>query len=301
MASRLTLISCPYGEAGQHLGAEEGPKALLEAGIGKSLSALGYHVSTFLIPVPKEDAASWAHGLHNLPNLLKTLKSLKDITFQALQEGSLPCILGGDHSVSMGSISGIMEHCRKEHKTLVVLWFDAHADCNTPQTSLTGNIHGMPVAHLCGWGDPSLLRAIGEENFLSPDQIYYFGLRSIDSEEEKTLKEHPFHVYEMEKLKKEGLPSIMNKVIEDLKKQPNIHIHISFDIDVLDASIVPGTGTPVEDGLTLSEIRQAFMELHESRLVHSAEIMELNPKLDPSGQTTKDIAALVPVLFGQTI
>lgn len=300
MASRLTLISCPYGEAGHYLGAEEGPKALLDAGIDKSLSTLGYDVSTYLIPISKA-TSYWSHGLHNLSPLLEVIKSLKKAISSTLQEGSLPCILGGDHSLSMGSISGIMEHCRQNCKKLVVLWFDAHADCNTPQTSLTGNIHGMPVAHLCGWGDPSLLRAIGEENFLSPDQIYYFGLRSIDSEEEKTLKEHPFHVYEMEKLKKEGLPSLINKVIEDLKKQSNIHVHISFDIDVLDASIVPGTGSPVESGLTLHKTKQAFIELHTSGLVHSAEIMELNPKLDPSGQTTKDIAALVSALFGQTI
>lgn len=298
---QLAIISCPYGQGGQYLGAEEGPRALYEGGLIQLLEVLDFKISSHFISHSSPKAASWKSGFHNLSSLLPVIKTLKKITLELLEEKKIPCILGGDHSLSMGSISGIAEYCYTHHKKLFVLWFDAHADSNTPQTSPTGNLHGMPVAHLCGWGDPLILEAINKEHFLTPDQFYFFGLRSIDAEEENTLKDNPFHVYTMKDIHKRGLPVLLNETLSTLKQYPNAHVHVSFDIDVLDASLTPGTGTPEKEGLTLEEVRQAFSILYASRLVHSLDIMELNPLLDPSHQTTQRILSLIPSLFGETL
>lgn len=218
----------------------------------------------------------------------------------SLNAGELPITLGGDHSVAMGSVSAAARHAAASGRRLVLLWLDAHADFNTPGTTPSGNLHGMPVAFLTG--DPILRTLIGERRFppLSPSDVHLFGLRSIDRDERAALAAAGVACADMRLIDEHGVSALMRRVLAPLDPATT-HLHVSLDLDLIDPSLAPGVGTPVAGGLTWREAHLIMELIHESGLMRSLDVVELNPFLDERGRTAHLAVDLVESLFGKTV
>lgn len=297
MQKPIRLLGTPCGAGGRILGAEDGPKALREGGLPQLLENLGYKVENIPDTLLTKNFSFEEAGFHNLPEIVEWTKATKSVILETLQEGCFPILMGGDHSVAMGSIAAVSEFCNVSNKKLVVLWLDAHGDFNTPQISPTGNIHGMPLAALCGFGDERLIEAIGPHNLLNPLDIYEVGLRALDPEEKKFLHAKNVHTFGMESFSKTGIEILIKEILSPYWNKEDIHLHVSFDIDFLDASLVPGTGTPEINGPTLKDAQLCFEMIADSGILGSLDIVELNPRLDPSHITTQRVIDLIPFLF----
>ena len=219
-------------------------------------------------------------------------------TLSALQAGRLPLLMGGDHCLAIGSISAVARHCSARGRRLKVLWFDAHADANTPASSPSGNLHGMPVACLLGHGPAQLTRLAGSAPALQAGQITLVGVRSVDATEKSFVNTLGIEVYDMRSIDELGMRAVMQAALADVDE--NTHLHLSFDMDGLDPTIAPGVGTPVRGGPTYRET-QLFMEmLADSGALGSVDIMELNPALDLRNQTAELAVDLLESLFGKS-
>jgi len=215
-------------------------------------------------------------------------RRLAEATYQALVDGKTPIVLGGDHSIAIGTIGGIARYLQSQKRDLFVLWVDAHADFNTPETTPSGNIHGMPVAVLTGDGDPTLLAVMKGILPLKKKNIYMLGLRDVDPGEEERLQESDIVEWRMPIVRKEGVAALTKHLIDRVKAADG-HLHISFDVDGLDAKLVPAVGTPVDNGLTVEEVDTCFRMIRESGVDFSCEIVEYNPTL-AGAQQTADVA-----------
>ena len=214
--------------------------------------------------------------------------------------GRSPIFLGGDHTLSMGSVNGMARHWREAGRELFVLWLDAHADYNTPATTQSGNMHGMSAAFLCG--EPGLDGLLGEEPRASikPDQLELFGIRSIDRLEKDLLRDRRISVADMRQIDEFGVGVLIRRVIEKVRARDGV-LHVSFDVDFLDPGLAPGVGTTVPGGATYREAHLVMEMLHDCGLVQSVDIVELNPFLDERGRTARTAVELIGSLFGQQI
>jgi arginase len=228
------------------------------------------------------------------------IRTLSARAYELARSGALPIFLGGDHSLSMGSVNGLARHWLEQGRELFVVWLDAHADYNTPATTLSGNMHGMSAAFLCG--EPGLDGLLGDEPRASidPDQLELFGVRSIDKLEKDLLRNRRVGVADMRQIDEFGVSVLMRRVIDKVKARNGV-LHVSFDVDFLDPSLAPGVGTTVPGGATYREAHLVMEMLHDSGLVRSADIVELNPFLDERGRTARTAVELIASLFGQQI
>ncbi len=287
-----------------------GPSALRLARIADGLRRIGYDVKDrgdveIAIPESKELGNPSARYLEVVS---EACRQLAQEVKETLDSGSTPLVLGGDHSLAIGTISGV-SHYLLESKgldpgsappRLGVLWFDAHADINTPETSPSGNIHGMPVACVLGHG-PDELRTIGFDGpKIAPDLIVQIGLRDIDRGEKAALKEHGIHAFTMADIDRRGMAEIVEEALKLVLEEADL-LHVSFDIDVVDPMIAPGTGTPVRGGITYREAHLALELVAASRRLSSFELVEVNPILDHRNQTAELAVDLVYSAFGKTI
>jgi arginase len=227
-------------------------------------------------------------------------RALSARAYELARSGAIPIFLGGDHTLSMGSVNGIARHWREMGRELFVVWLDAHADYNTPATTLSGNMHGMSAAFLCG--EPGLDGLLGEQPRASidPDQLELFGIRSIDKPEKDLLRSRRVNVADMRQIDEFGVGVLIRRVIDKVKARDGV-LHVSFDVDFLDPSLAPGVGTTVPGGATYREAHLVMELLHDSGLVRSADIVELNPFLDERGRTARTAVELIGSLFGQQI
>ena len=305
----LGLIGVPSDAGAGERGACLGPEALRIAGLADALSALGYIVTDHGdLPGPKsvESAAALlslpvpADGNRNFAAVSAWCRLLSDKTFKVAQSGQLPLVLGGDHSIAMGSVNGIARHCREIGRELFVLWLDAHSDFNTPASSPSGNMHGMPVAAFCG--EPSLAGVLGPERSASvkPDQITLFGIRSVDRQERAAVSRRGVNVVDMRTIDERGIVAALKPVIDEVRAADG-HLHVSLDVDFLDPSLAPGVGTTVPGGATYREAHFCMELLHEAGIVGSMDIVELNPFLDVRGASATVLVDLAASLFGKTI
>ena len=207
---------------------------------------------------------------------------------------------GGDHSLSLGSVDGAMRHCARTGRRLFVLWLDAHADFNTPETSPTGNVHGMPLAALCGEPGFADLFAAPAPAPLDPAQVHLFGLRSIDGGERALVHARRVGVTDMRAIDEFGVVAPLRRVLARVAEQ-EAHLHVSLDVDFLDPSIAPGVGTTVPGGATFREAHLIMEMLHDCGLVRSLDVVELNPFLDERGRSARVLVELVASLFGRRI
>jgi arginase len=300
---RIALLGVPIEIGASQAGTLMGPAALRTAGIARLLEQMGVLVEDhgdLAIPTVVADGQAPANA--KFYDEVKTwIRSLSERSFWLARSGAIPIFMGGDHSLSMGSVNGVARYWQEEKgRPLFVLWLDAHADYNTPQTTETGNMHGMSAAFLCG--EPGLDRLLGKEPraSITPDRLDLFGIRSIDPLEKKLVFERRVAIADMRALDEFGVGVLIRKVIERVRAQNGV-LHLSFDVDFLDPAVAPGVGTTVPGGATYREAHLIMELLHDSGLVRSVDIVELNPFLDERGRTARVAVELIGSLFGLQI
>lgn len=280
-------------------GVDMGPSALRNAHLARTLRGLGHTVTDLgdvEVPIPETLDKHAESGLIFLDPIIAACRSAAG-RVAALPEGTFPVTLGGDHSVSMGTVTGNALRGGSPRRTGLI-WVDAHTDYNTPQSSPSGNIHGMPVAHLTGLGDPQL-SGLGGGWHLQPEDIVMIGIRSVDANERELLREAGIKAYTMKDVDQLGITHITEETLERLSGTERLHV--SFDADALDPSVAPGVGTPVPGGLTYREGHLLMELLSESGRVTSLDIVEVNPVLDTRNQTAEVMVGMAASLLGQRI
>ena len=298
---KVTLIGAPTDIGACALGASLGPDALRVAGIAQALRAWDLEVvDAGNLAGPINPEAGVVDGYRHLAEVVAWNHSVFSAVEHALAAGALPLLMGGDHCLAIGSISAVAAHCRRQHKRLVVLWFDAHADANTSATSPSGNLHGMPVACLLGHG-PAALTGLGCEPGAHPmhaEQFNLLGVRSVDPAEKRFVHELGVAVYDMRYLDEFGVRATMLKVLAEADE--HTHIHVSLDMDGIDPGIAPGVSTPVRGGLDYREAQLCMEMISDTGRLASIDIMEINPANDVRNQTAQLAVDLIESLFGKT-
>jgi arginase len=278
-----------------------GPSALRLAGLKERLTTIGHEVTEADIPVGipehlkvEDSSAKFLHEIVRVSQL-----TADEVTRTVLAD-QFPLIIGGDHSVAIGSIAGLAAAYKQQGKRLGVIWVDAHADMNTPDSTPSGNIHGMPLAVNLGVGAPELCAVGGDFQKLQPQNVALIGIRDLDQTEQRIVRESGVHAYTMTDVDRYGMASIMDKVLETMKRQVDV-IHLSFDLDGLDPSVAPGVGTPVAGGLTYREAHLLMEMTSDTGLLGSMDVVEDNPVLDVRNQSAIVAAELVESAFGKRI
>jgi arginase len=298
----LQFLGVPCGVGGRILGCENAPNFLRQAGFEKVFpKSLWNTEDAGDVEIPHMERASDKPGFHHKPEIKAWCEGAKKQVLSTLEQDKFPLILGGEHSIAIGSIAGVSEYCRTHGQELVVIWLDAHSDFNTLETSYSGNIHGMPLAVLLGDGDPELTAIVGKENYLVPQNIFQIGLRSVDAGERARLRNTHIHAFSMRDIDQLGIHTIMSGILNPLMGKKNIHLHLSFDVDFLDGDLAPAVGTREHGGPTFREARHCFELIAESGLLGSMDLVEYNPNLDIEHKTRDVLFNLVPFLFGKTL
>ena len=295
----VTLIGAPTDIGAGHRGASMGPEALRVAHITEALRERGLEVEDRgNLSGPTNPWQPPVDGYRHLPEVVQWNRAVYDAVRDALDDGRLPILLGGDHCLGLGSITAVARHCRERGKKLMVLWLDAHADFNTSAITPSGNVHGMPVACLCGIGPRELTHLGGDAPALRPEQIRQIGIRSVDAGEKKLVREHGLDIYDMRYIDEIGIKRAMEEALSDL--DANTHLHVSFDVDFLDPEIAPGVGTTVPGGPNYREAQLVMEMIADTGRLASLDIVELNPAFDDHNRTAKLAVDLVESLFGKS-
>lgn len=297
---KVTLIGVPLEEGSGRGGCAMGPAALRIAGIAETLVELGFAVSDAgdLRPAPVEELVA-TERTKNLPKVAAMTRALEQVTYDAAASGTVPIILGGDHSLAMGSVSGMARRAAELGRPLFVLWLDAHADFNSPDTSPSGNIHGMPVAYFCGKAEFAPILPAGRP-LVDPRHVFQVGIRSVDPTERQLVAEHGVNVYDMRAIDEMGMAAIVREILADVRAENGL-LHVSLDVDFLDPDVAPGVGTTVPGGATFREAHLIMEMLHDSGVVNSLDLVELNPFLDDRGRSARVMVDLAASLFGRRI
>jgi arginase len=280
-----------------------GPAALRTAGLITVLESLGLEVTDYgdvgIADVTELGDALPANAKH-YRQIQRWSRVLARRSHELAQTGAIPVFLGGDHSLSMGSVNGVARHCREVGRELFVLWLDAHADYNTPETTISANMHGMSAAFLCG--EPGLDGLLGDEAraTITSGQLELFGIRSIDTAEKELLRLRRISIADMRAIDEFGVGVLMRRILDKVRAHNGV-LHVSFDVDFLDPEVAPGVGTTVPGGATYREAHLIMELLHDSGLVRSVDIVELNPFLDERGRTARVAVELIGSLFGLQI
>ncbi|MEN9311308.1 MAG: arginase, partial [Pseudomonadota bacterium] len=238
----VSIFGVPTDIGASKRGASMGPEALRVAGLVEAIAARGVAVRDIGdVQGPRNPVSAPVDGYRHLDEVTAWNRGVFELSLRELQAGRMPILLGGDHCLAIGSIAAVAAHCRQVGKTLRVLWLDAHADFNTRELTPSGNIHGMPVACLCGMGPAALTQLGGITPAITPDQVRQIGIRSVDPGEKRLVQEHGLDIYDMRYIDEVGMRRSMEEALEGV--DANTHLHVSFDVDMLDPSIAPGTGT----------------------------------------------------------
>ena len=295
----IDLIGVPTDIGAGARGASMGPEALRVAGIANALTAHGLRVhDSGNLSGPVNPWLPPVNGYRHLPEVRQWNETLHHAVWTSLQRGHLPIVLGGDHCLGLGSISAVARHCREQGKTLRVLWLDAHADFNTHTLTPSGNLHGMPVALLCGMGPPELTGIGGHTPAINPDVVRQIGIRSVDPGEKRLVHEAGLEVFDMRYIDEMGMRQTMEAALAGM--DANTHLHVSFDVDFLDPEIAPGVGTTVPGGPTYREAQLCMEMIADTGLLGSLDVVELNPALDVRNRTATLAVDLIESLFGKS-
>src|ERR1700754_1707435 len=295
----VALIGAPTDIGAGHRGSSMGPEALRVARLGERLAKRGMHVvDRGNLSGPLNPWLPPTAGYRHLDAVVAWNPSLHEAVYAELSEGKLPVLLGGDHCLAIGSISAVARHCRDTGKKLRVLWLDAPAAFNPSQITPSGNIHGMPVACLCGYGPDVLTQIGGTTPATSPDVFRQIGIRSVDDGEKRFVHEVGIDIYDMRYIDEIGIKAAMEEALSGVDQ--DTHLHVSFDVDFLDPSIAPGVGTTVRGGPNYREAQLVMEMIADTGRVGSLDIVELNPAFDKRNQTAKLAVDLVESLFGKS-
>ena len=299
MNRKVSLIGAPTDIGAGSRGASMGPEALRVANITPILAGQGLDVvDRGNLSGPSNPWLPPVEGYRHLHEVVAWNQSLHEAVYAELSDGRMPIVLGGDHCLGIGSISAVARHCRETGKKLRVLWLDAHADFNTNTLTPSGNIHGMPVACLCGRGPRELLGIGGVVPAVNPDVIRQIGIRSVDQGEKRLVHEVGLEVFDMRYIDEHGMRDTLKEALRGIDR--GTHLHVSFDVDFLDPDIAPGVGTTVAGGPSYREAQLCMEMIADTGLLASLDIMELNPALDVRNRTAEVAVDLVASLFGKS-
>ena len=298
----IHIVGMPMDLGQGRRGVDMGPSAIRYAGIGDKLKSLGYKViddGDLTIKTQEEQRIKDPHAKY-LPEIARACNVLAKKVEKITHHGHFPLILGGDHSIAIGTVAGLALNARKRKKKLGIFWVDAHGDFNTPASSPSGNIHGMPLAICAGLGPKQLLSVGGAFKKVDPRHIAIIGLRDLDRVEKDNLKKLGVNLYTMEEIDKYGAHKVMKNAFQKVARSVD-YLHVSFDLDSVDPIYAPGVGTPVKGGLDYREAHLIMEMLAESRKMTSLELVEVNPILDNRNQSAEFAVELVQSAFGKKI
>ncbi|MFT0532460.1 arginase [Castellaniella hirudinis] len=295
----VALIGVPTDVGAGARGASMGPEALRVAGLARALTRQGLRVlDTGNLSGPVNPWQPPEGGYRHLAEVVQWNQVLFDAVSTQLHAHRIPIMLGGDHCLGVGSVGAVARYCRRTDRPLRVFWLDAHTDFNTAKLTPSGNVHGMPVACLCGFGPDELVHLGGTGAALDPADLRMIGIRSVDRQERVFVHEQKLDVYDMRTIDERGMRAVMQAALADLPS--DAHIHVSFDVDFLDPRDAPGVGTTVQGGPTWREAQLCMEMLADTGRVASLDIVELNPALDVRNGTAKVAVQMVESLFGKS-
>jgi len=303
MTRAVHIIGVPLDLGGNRRGVDMGPSAFRIAGLGEKISALGFTLvdkGDLPAPIPESKGPGDIRKKY-VREIAKVCQKLFQTSLASLEEGAIPVVLGGDHSLAVGSVAATAVHVRnREHKPLGLIWVDAHGDMNTPQTSESGNVHGMPLAALLGQEPLELARIGGEPPMVEPEHTVLVGIRNLDDREREAVHASQVHVFTMKDIDREGMAAVAEKAIA-LAGAGTGGIHVSFDMDVCDPSYAPGVGTPVKGGLTYRETHLIMEMIADSGRLVALDLVEVNPTLDLRNTTAEFATELALSALGKHI
>ena len=298
-ARPAVLIGAPTDVGAADRGASMGPEALRVAGLMDALRARELEViDAGNLSGPGNPAEPARAGYRHLSEAVRWNELVHASVHAQLTERRLPILLGGDHSLAIGSISAVARYCREQGRKLRVLWLDAHADFNTSTLSPSGNLHGMPVACLCGFGPTALTAIGGRTPAIDPAWLRLIGVRSVDALEKRFVHEQGIDVFDMRHVDEMGMRQTMEQVLSGM--DADTHLHVSFDVDFLDPEIAPGVGTSVPGGPTYREAQLCMEMIADTRRLASLDVVELNPAFDVHNRTARLAVDLIESLFGKS-
>ncbi|KAF9789830.1 Ureohydrolase [Thelephora terrestris] len=296
------IVGCPFSGGQAKIGVDHGPIHLVKAGLEQQLKDLGWQVQfdghhQFEEIIEESDPP--IGNMKNPRSVSRVCESVAGVVSGHARRGQLPVVLGGDHSLAMGTVGGTLE----VYPNACVIWIDAHADINTPKTSDSGNIHGMPLAFLLG-----IAGNVPEFAWIKPvlraNRLVYIGLRDVDSAEKRILKENGIKAFSMHEVDRHGIGKVVELALDAVNPNRDLPIHLSFDVDALDPSVAPSTGTPVRGGLTFREGHYICEAIHETGLLVAFDLMEVNPRLADAESVRQTVAvgcSLVRAALGETL
>lgn len=308
-ARAVTLIYCPLHLGGPHAGASMGPAAMKVAGVVSKIEKLGFKIAREVdIPVPNS-LCRWEKTDNQprcVPEIGQVSLDVAAAVEEAMDAGTIAITLGGDHSLAIGSIAGVANFCRKKKEDFGVVWFDAHGDINTPQSSHSGNVHGMPFAVSLGNGDDRLVNLFGYAPKLDPSRCALVGLRDLDQEEIRFISESGIQPFTMRDIDERGMGGVLRTALTGINRSNKSgkklsRLHISFDLDVIDPDVAPGVSTASMGGLSYRESHHAMELLADTDMVSSIDIVELNPARDIRNRTAELAVELVQSALGKNI
>jgi arginase len=298
----IHIIAVPMDLGASRRGTDMGPSALRIAGLGAAIRKLGHELDVEEdIPVPAMETRSPLDAKARFkPEIQAVCEKLADRVEAIIEQGSFPLIIGGDHSIAMGSFSGAASQFRKQQKKLGLIWFDAHGDMNLPGISPSGNIHGMPLSHLLGRGDEDLKNIKGFSPKVEPENVVLIGVRDIDAGERRIIQESGIHAFTMREIDEHGMAKVARRTLE-IVNNGTAGYHLSFDVDGCDPSVIPGTGTSVPGGIGFREAHLLLEYIADDGGMTSMDVVELNPFLDDKNVSAERTLHLILSALGQSI
>jgi arginase len=302
MPQKTRIIGVPMDLGQSRRGVDMGPSALRVAGLQQRIKQLGWTVEDIgnvKVKQPEEQHFGERRAKF-LNEIAEACNELADMVQKTLAEGTLPIVLGGDHSIAVGTVSGLAQHFRQQEKQVGLIWLDAHGDMNTPDSSPSGNVHGMPLAAIIGYGAPELVEMFGFKPKVHPRNVVIVGARDLDAKERRIVKESGIHVFTMRDIDERGMREVMQEAIR-FAGDDTVGLAVSLDLDFVDPEDAPGVGTPVRGGVTYREAHLAMEMIADSEAMLSLEVVEINPVIDEHNKTAQLGVELVLSALGKKI
>jgi arginase len=302
MPQKVRIIGVPMDLGQSRRGVDMGPSALRVAGLQARIKQLGHQVEdigNIFVKQPEEQPYGEKRAKY-LNEIAETCRGLAELVQKTLEEGFLPVVLGGDHSIAVGVVSGVSGGYRTRQKRIGYVWLDAHGDMNTPESSPSGNVHGMPLASVMGYGAPELVELLGFKPKVEPRNVALVGVRDLDAKEKRLVKESGAHVFTMRDIDERGMREVMSEALRVASDETD-GIAVSLDMDFVDPTDAPGVGTPVRGGVTYREAHLAMEMICDSKAMVSLEIVEINPVIDEHNTTALLGVELVLSSLGKKI
>ena len=296
------IVNVPLDLGASRRGTDAGPSAFRIAGLRAAISGLGYTISAetdILVPIMETRQLADSNARFKA-EILSVCVELAEQTRDILDCGEIPLVIGGDHSIAMGTVSGVSAYFRNKRKKAGLIWFDAHGDMNLPETSPSGNIHGMPLAHLLGYGDPQLSSILGADPAVAPENVALIGIRDIDRVEREFINRSGITAFTMRDIDQLGMSEVSRRALEVVNAD-TAGFHVSFDLDGCDPEVIPGSGTLVPGGVSYREAHLLLEECASNGRMTSMDVVELNPFLDQANISAERAVTFIQSAFGRNI